>query len=205
MKTLNIKIGNEDLKFLKENKYAMCFALQEKDMGYDMICCCSLNYLLLNTIGVGKDYEIFCCQSITDHQRIRIAAGPVPIATGDQITITSSGLFSSPVSGTCPDALELINEYGNLYPGFSRQIDWQGNVSFVPVFVAPYASVKGSYTMKPDDTVKIWFEQFTESGIFLKDFLPPSRTAGRSKSIEILLTDNETDLLYENGNWQKNC
>ncbi len=203
MKNITITVAEQDLSFLKQNKYALCFACRDRELGYDVICRADMNYMGNTTIGFGNEYQIFCCQSVTNRETLVLSTNLVNIALGQQITLNEAGTFSSPVGEGSGESITLNNDYGNIYPGYSRKISYGGSEAFLPVFVAPYASVKGTYTMCPRDVVQIWFEQFAKSQIFLKDFLIQEKGIGRSSLAEAALTDGGVQLLYQNGNWQK--
>lgn len=205
MKKINIEIAADELSLLKQNQYALCLACCEKNTGCDVIGYAAMDYMAANIIEIGEAYQIFCCKSIKNHEKIFLSAGPVDIALGEQVRIDSSGIFSAPVTGKDPEAICLINECGNLYPGYSRKISFNGGTeNFLPVFVAPYVSIKGSYSFNPQDKARIWFEQFAEIGTFSMDYLNPSLSkAGRSGAIEVPLTDDVVRLLYKNAAWKK--
>lgn len=204
MKTLQINISANDLTLLKENQYALCFACNEADAGYDVICHADMNYLCSVEFEFMDEYQIFCCQNIRNGEELLISTDPVPILPGQQITLDSTGVFSSVVSGTEPDCIELINNYGNLYPGFSRKISCNACEDFMPAFVAPYISVKGSFLLKPADNVLVWFQQYAKGSSFTRGLLKKIFNAGKSRAAEASLTDNQVcSLTYENGIWKK--
>lgn len=203
MKTINVSIASVDLAILKQNKYALCYALKEANMGYDVICAADMDYMGHNVFGVSNEYQIFCCSNITNNEKINISTESADISIGQQVTINENGIFSGAVSGRVEDAFELINNFGRLYPGFSRKISFRGNEKFLPVFISPYISIKGSYSLKPDNMVRIWFEQFAESGVFLSDFLQQMIKVGQSTGVEVFLDKDKIDISYQNGNWIK--
>lgn len=203
MKNLTVKIAEEELSILKTNGYALCFSCRDKDGGYDLICRAGMDYLVNTTIGFEDTYQIFCCQSITDKEAVTLATNSVLISRGQKIVLDEAGVFSAPEAGDGGRSLTLINRYGNIYPGYSRKISYGGKEAFLPAFVAPAVSIKGTYTLEPQDTVQVWFGQDAKNSVFMRDLLPLRKGAGRSNSIEVGLADGGVEICYQGGNWKK--
>ena len=160
MKKVIVNIAEEDLKLLKENRYALCIAFREKDMGYDMVCYSCMDYLLNNSIEITEEFSVFYCKNIQFGEKVVVSGGPYNIQLGQRITIDEYGSFKDIENGFEGNRIEIINEYGNLYLGFSRKIIFSGIQSTLPAFVSPYISLKGEFTFEPEDMMRIWFEQF---------------------------------------------
>ena len=203
MITININVAGADLTFLKQNQYVLCMACREMDMGYDVICFSEKDYLSYNVIAIFDEYQIFCCKNHIDRKKLMISVGPVNISMGQKITMSQEGNFSQVTGGTRKDGFEMVNDYGAIYPGFSRKIHYQGSEMFLPAFVADCASVKGTYVLRPDNRIQVWFEQFVESGVYFSDFSAKIVKAGRSRAMEVILNQDVINLSYQEGNWIK--
>lgn len=103
MKNITIKIGDQDLAFLKQNKYALCFSCRDKDLGYDVICHAGMDYMTNTTISFADEYQIFCCQSVTDNEPLILSTNLVNIAIGQQIILNETADFSAPFSEAVQD------------------------------------------------------------------------------------------------------
>lgn len=203
MKKVVINIASEDLSVLKENNYKLCVSFSEKNMGYTMVSCADTKYLARNTVEVTEDYSVFCSSSVHSGQQVTVSAGPCTIGLGQRITLDQYGSLGNVTEGGSANEIEIINEYGNIYPGFGRKINFLDAERFEPVFVSLYVSVKGTFSMEPEDRIIIWFEQFAESGQVLESNFVDMVKAGKSTKIEVQLSDSETEVTYENGSWKK--
>lgn len=203
MKEVVINIAEEDMVFLKKNNYALCAAFRERDMGYSVICCTSMGYLSQNTINVGEELCVFYCKNIKIGEKVEVSAGPCGIEPGQRVTVDEYGSLKNVELGSVEGKIEIINNYGSIYPGFYRNLSFLGVQSELPAFVSPYASVKGEFTLEPEERMVIWFEQFAESGRIIGSAFENILKAGKSVSIEVMLSDTSTQVSYENQMWKK--
>lgn len=63
------------------------------------------------TISFADEYQIFCCQSVTEREPLVLSTDSVPVALGQQITLNEAGNFSTPVSGD--GGVQLFYQNGN--------------------------------------------------------------------------------------------
>lgn len=203
MKEVVINIAEEDMALLKKSNYALCAAFREKDMGYSVICCAGTDYLSKNVIDIGEELSVFYCKNIKIGEKVAVSEGPCRIEPGQRVTVDEYGSLKNIESGSVEGKIEIINNYDSIYPGFYRNLSFQGEESGRPAFVSPYASVKGTFTLEPEERMAVWFEQFAESGkIIGKDFENILK-AGKSRAIEIVISDTSTQVSYENQSWKK--
>lgn len=207
MANIKVSIAENDLKTLKTNKYNLCLAFGERSMGFDVVCIGTDDYSSSNTFQVGNEYAVFFCKSVTDGETVDVASEVQNIELGQQITINKDSVFEKPVEGKYPNRLEIVNDYGNVYPGFARKVKYGTNESMRLAFVSPYISVKGTFAMEPDNLVRIWFQQFAEIGTYFTDFIKEKEMSGRSVYVDALIdasTKPDTVVLtYVNGKWKK--
>lgn len=207
MTDIKVNIADNDLKTLKSNKYNLCLAFREKSIGFDVMCMVADDYSSVNTFKVGNEYAVFFCKSVADGEAVDVASEVQNIELGQQITINKDSVFEKPVEGKYPNRLEIVNDYGNVYPGFARKVKYGTNESMRLAFVSPYISVKGTFAMEPDNLVRIWFQQFAEIGTYFTDFIKEKEMSGRSVYVDALIdasTGVDTVVLtYANGKWKK--
>ncbi len=208
MANIKVSIAENDLKTLKTNKYNLCLAFGEKSMGFDVVCIGTGNYSSLNTFKIGNEYTVFFCASLTDGETVAVSSQVKDIELGQQITINKDSVFEDPVEGKYADRLEIVNNYGNIYPGFGRKVKYGTDESIRFAFVSPYVSVKGTFTMEPENVVRVWFQQFADTGTYFTDFIDKNRMSGTSTYAEAVIdcsAGTDTVLLtYMDGKWQKN-
>lgn len=207
MTDIKVNIAENDLKTLKSNKYNLCLAFREKSIGFDVMCMVADDYSSANTFKVGNEYAVFFCKSLTNGEVVDVASEVQNIELGQQITINKDSIFEKPVEGKYSDKLEIVNNYGNVYPGFARKVKYGTDESMRLAFVSPYISVKGTFAMEPDNLVRIWFQQFAEIGTYFTDFIKEKEMSGRSVYVDALIdasTKPDTVVLtYMNGKWKK--
>lgn len=203
MKEVVINISENDIRLLKCNNYALCVAFPEKDMGYSVICYADMKYLLNNVINIGEELSVFYCNDIREGEKVRASAGPCSMKPGQRVTVDEYGSLKDVEAGGIDGKLEIINNYDSIYPGFYRSISFFGVQSELPAFVSPYASVKGVFTLEPEERMLIWFEQFAESGKIIDNNIKNILKAGKSSFIEVELSHTSVQVLYENQIWKK--
>lgn len=208
MANIKVSIAENDLKTLKTNKYNLCLAFREKSIGFDVVCIGTDNYSSVNTFKVGNEYAVFFCRTLTDGEAVDVSSEVKTIELGQQITINKDSVFENPVEGKFADRLELVNNYGNIYPGFGRKVKYGTDESIRLAFVSPYVSVKGTFTMEPEHVVRVWFQQFAAAGTYFTDFIDKERMSGTSTYAEAVIDcsagADTVWLTYADGKWQKN-
>lgn len=203
MKEVTIIIMEEDMVLLKKNNYALCIAFKEKDMGYSVICYASTDYMPRNIINIGEELSVFYCKNIQVGENVAVSAGPCSIELGQRITVDEYGSLSNTEEGSFVGKLQIINKYDSIYPGFCRSLSFLEKQSEFPAFVSPYVSVKGEFTLEPEERMIIWFEQFAESGKIIDNNFENVLNAGKSSAIEVSLSGTSVQVSYENQNWKK--
>lgn len=208
MANIKVNISENDLETLKKNKYKLCLAFKEKSIGFDVVCIGTDEYFSSNTFKVEDEYAVFFCKSLEDGEVIGDSSGIKKIELGQRITVNQFGFFESPVKGQYSDRLEVVNDYGSIYLGFGRKVKYGTDESMRYAFVSPYASVKGTFTMKPENKIRIWFQQFATTGTYFTDFISEKRMSGRSTYVETFIDASmgvdTVVLTYADGKWQKN-
>ena len=207
MANIKVNISDNDLKTLKANKYNLCLAFREKSIGFDVVHIGTDEYFASNTFKVEDEYAVFFCKSLEDGEVIGDSSEIQKIELGQRITVNKYGIFGSPVEGQYSDRLEIVNNYGDVYPGFGRKIKYGTDDRMRYAFVSPYASIKGSFTMEPENKIRVWFQQFAKPGTYFTDFINEKRMSGRSTYVDAFIdvsTESDTVVLtYANGKWQK--
>lgn len=202
-KQIEITIGEEDLRMLKEAEYLLCFAGRDKDYDYGIIGCAWKNYFQNNRLEVGEICRIFFCQNIREGE-VYCSNASAYIELGQQITIEKFGSFSTSVDMGRKDRIKMLNNYGSLYPGIKREVVFQERVEQAPVFLAPYASVLGAYEIVPICKFKLWLAQCVKSGQVMDREMRDTIGAGKSREIELDLNKSEKcSIRYEGGIWKK--
>lgn len=203
MKEIVINIMEEDMVLLKDNRYSLCIAFREKDMGYSMISYACTDYLLRNVINIGEELSIFYSRNIQIGEKAVVSSELCKIEPGQSVTIDEYGSFKDINTGSDAGRIKIINKYDAIYPGFCKKLSFSGVQSELPAFVSPYVSVKGEFTMEPEERAIIWFEQFAESGTVIDNNFKDLYKAGKSGVIEVSLSDTPVQIAYENQIWKK--
>ncbi|HIU75778.1 MAG TPA: hypothetical protein IAC62_07845 [Candidatus Pelethocola excrementipullorum] len=202
-KQIEITIGEEDIRMLKEAGYLLCFAGRDKNYDYRIIGGAWEHYFQNNRLEVGEICRIFFCQNIREGE-VYFSNSSADIGLGQQTTIERSGSFSRSVDMRKKDRIKMLNNYGSLYPGIKREVIFKERVEQVPVFLAPYASVKGEYEIVPVCKFKLWLAQCVKSGQVMDREMRNTIGAGKSREIELDLTKSEECAIrYEKGIWRK--
>lgn len=206
MANIKVNIAENDLKTLKTNKYNLCLAFGERSMGFDVVCIGTGDYSSSNTFKVGNEYAVFFCASLMDGEAVAVSSQVKDIELGQQITINKDSVFENPVEGKYADRLEIVNNYGNIYPGFGRKVKYGTDERMRIAFVSPYVSVKGTFAMEPENVIRIWFQQFADTGTYFTDFIDKNRMSGTSMYAEAVIDSSagsDTVLLtYADGKWK---
>lgn len=207
MANIKVSIAENDLKTLKTNKYNLCLAFGERSMGFDVVCIGTDDYSSSNTFQVGNEYAVFFCKSVTDGETVDVSSEVQKIELGQQITINKDSVFENPVEGKYSNRLEIVNNYGNVFPGFARKVKYGADEGMRVAFVSSYVSMIGTFMMEPVNMVRIWFQQFAVTGTYFMDFIKEKEMSGRSAYVDALIdasTKPDTVVLtYVNGKWKK--
>jgi hypothetical protein len=168
-KTVIITIANDDLTFLKKNKYSLCFAKKVNGV-YNVVWSSATDYLYKNTFSWTPHYQLFGSNSFQDSIGVTTDTNVVPIELGMQSVLDSAGVLGDATSGGASTDITLINNYGSIHPGVSAMsTDIHGNTTTTPIYVAPESILKGSTTLTPIETVQVWFEQNIQTGTMFSD------------------------------------
>lgn len=209
-KTLTIIIGNADLGVLRTSDYLLCIAKGMDGQQYDIVWQAFAEYLANNTFSWTPDYNLFIATSFKDGATLKPSSESDAIKIGQQTTLSNLGIFSPPITGNYPNALIMVNQYGNIYPGViqsSTGID--GKTNRTPAYISQTPNVKGVIQFQPVEKLLVWFEQSVEtSNMFsVPPITDPSSaliSSAQSFAIEVDMTKTDTaTIMYENSEWSK--
>lgn len=197
--TITIQIAKQDLKILKDDRYHLCIAGRMDDSDFTVVWYAAERFTYNNKIEINNEYGVFASQKGT--KKVFEDFPGTPASIGEKCTIDKYGTISQAVTGDNPDAIVLVNQYGNLYPGLTRSgIGIYGEEFSNPVFLSRNAILRGEFEYFPTDQFKIWFEQNKVAG----DILPQQkmRAAITDYAIVDLAKRNAPVLSYSEGYWK---
>jgi hypothetical protein len=210
-KAITIQIAPDDLETLKGSKYKLCFAKKVKGAKYNVVWQSYGNYLANNQFSWTPEYQIFGSNQFQNKNQVQVSTNLLAIEMGEKIILDSDGNLKPPSKGDVPNALTLLNKYGNIHPGVEQSstgID--GKTLSTPIYVTAKPIVPGTINLTPLDRVLVWFEQGIKTSTIFT-ILPPISTADKVRSdgassygIEIDLTGSDSATwLYKNGGWTR--
>lgn len=207
-KKLTILIAANDLQDLTDAGYLLCFAKKVAGESYDIVWRAFTKYFTNNVFSWTSHYKLLSTNAFIAGATPRSLTESTAIQIGQQTTLDSAGVFSSPVTGSNPNVLEMTNQYGKIYPGVcqtSTGID--NSIIDTPIYISQQANVPGVITFKPIEKALVWFEQGVKTSTMFS--VPPqlgvsrmAPTTGQSFATEVVMTSTDTATRkYENYQW----
>ncbi len=200
-KSLVVEVGEQDLQTLKTNGYNICFAKKVEPHSYNVIWQAYDYYLAENKMSWCSIYSLFGSFYFQDGEQVAVATNEIQIAPGEEGTLEGSGVLSGPVTGSLPEKIVMVNQYGEIHPGLKQLVRTpRGELLSASLFLTVDGVLKGSTSeMKPVEELLVWFEQGACSGMM---FGSEGTYGARTKAIEIDMTGTSSATrLYENGAW----
>ncbi|MDE6252665.1 MAG: hypothetical protein K2M78_08510 [Lachnospiraceae bacterium] len=197
--TIIIQIAKQDLQILKDAEYHLCIAGRMNDTDFTVVWYATEKFAFNNKITINDEYEVFASNGCS--KKVFVDFPGTPAEIGEKCLIDKYGNISQAITGQNPNAIVLVNEYGNLHPGLNRTgTGIQGEEFNNPLFLSRNAILPGEFEYFPSYQIKIWFAQNTETG----EILPQQKM--RSALTNYILVDlekrNAPVLSYSNGTWK---
>lgn len=200
--TITIQIDKEDLKILKNAEYYLCMAGRIKDADFTVVWYATESYTSNNQIQINNKYEVFASNGCTE--KVSVDFSGVPVDIGEKCVIDKYGIISQAKTGEISDAIVLVNEFGNLYPGLMRRgRGINGEEFYNPLFLSPNLILPGEFDFVPVYQIKIWFAQNVETGKILPQEKKQNMKSAKTNYILVDLEKRDTPVLsYSNGEWR---
>ncbi len=193
-KTVNITITSDDLTFLKDNQYRLCFAKKVNNT-FDVVWQSYQEYLDNNSFLWTPVYQLFGSNEFAGDVLVKVQTNTVNIDLNQQATLDKEGVLGPASTGGTTTGITLVNNYGPIHPGLNQlSTGIGGTQESTPIYVAPDQIALGSDLLTPIDEVLVWFEQNIETSTMFSD----ART--RSTTIDMTNTNTQTRL-YSGGKW----
>ncbi len=193
-KTVNIHLTSDDLTFLKDNHYRLCFAKKVNNT-FDVVWQSYTEYLDNNSFLWTPVYQIFGSNEFAGDVLVKVQTNEVNIDLNQQATLDKEGVIGPASTGGTTTGITLINNYGPIHPGLNQlSTGIGGTQESTPIYVAPDQIALGGDLLTPIDEVLVWFEQNIETSTMFSD----ART--RSTTIDMTNTNTQTRL-YSGGKW----
>ncbi len=194
-KTVTIEIDPKDLETLKASNYKLCFAKKVSEF-YSVVWQSYSEYFVTNLFSWTPQYQIFGSKKFNDGMEVEMRTNIINIGLGEESTLDKAGVLSDPKMGGLDDTtITLKNEFGLIdlcLNQLSTGID--GIQISTPICIIPV--VAGVVSMKPVESVLVWFEQNIETSMMF------SNTQPSSLKVEINLTNTSSAVrLYKNQTW----
>lgn len=195
-KTVKIQIADTDLRNLKDNDYLLCFAKKVGDNAYNVIWQAYDKYLSNNVFSWTPQYQLFGTNNFQANTQVSTQTNLLSIGLGESSTLDKYGLLNPPASGGPSNAVSLVNQYGNIYPGVSQiSTGIDGSITSTPVYVTEKASITGTTTsLIPVEKLIVWFQQNAITSMMF------SNVNGTPVEIDLSIADAAARL-YSNGQW----
>lgn len=193
-KSVNILIDADDLGFLKDNKYMLCFAKKVGD-SFNVVWQAYDKFLANNNFSWVPQFQLFGSNVFMEQVKVQVSTNPITIGLGQKSTLSKVGLLSQASDGGPLISITMDNEFGPIHAGLNNlSIGLDGNQVSTPIYVAPLGAALGDVVLTPKDAVLVWFQQYIETSTMF--------SSARSNSIEIDLTQTNTATrLYKGGEW----
>ncbi len=190
-KTVNITIASQDLEFLKENAYCLCFAKKVNDT-FDVVWQSYLVYLGNNTFQWTPAYQLFGSILFESQAAVRVSTNAVDIGLGQQATLDKVGNLHAASRGGPANAITMVNNYGRIFPGLIQlSTGLADRQEATPIYVALFLDTT---VLTPSDEILVWFEQNIQTSIMF--------SSNRWNSVTIDMTDTDSQARhYSNGQW----
>ena len=199
-KTVSILIDPKDFLTLRPDTgapYNLCFARKVGDT-FNVVWQSADDYGPQNDFSWDPVYQLFATNTFSAGMKVTVSSNKVPIALGQQSTLSKQILLSTPAIDQAPPAdpqsIVMVNNYGPIHAGLMAQSTLAGKTVLTPVFVSPDADVSGDVTLTPKEVVQVWFARNVETSTMFEGSV--------SKVVQIDLTgDDSATRLYKDGKW----
>jgi len=193
-KTVNIAIASDQLTFLKDNQYRLCFA-KKVNKTFDVVWQSYNDYLDNNSFLWTPVYQLFGSNQFEGDVIVKVQTNTVNIDLGQQATLTAEGVLGSASTGGKSTEITMLNDYGPIHPGLNQlSTGIGGQQESTPIYVATDQIALGSDGLTPIEEIMVWFEQNIETSTMFSD--------AKSRSVTIDMTESNTETRqYANGKW----
>ncbi|KAI0373501.1 hypothetical protein BV20DRAFT_962666 [Pilatotrama ljubarskyi] len=153
--TLTVNVDSADYAALKAAKYKLCIA-KKVDNTYNTVWRGD-TFFAYNQFQWTSKYQVFGTQTYADGALVVASTDAPDIQFGQTALLDEDGTMHN-ASGT-PNprtgTFGVQNDYGGIRIGVNG---WLGD-RFSPIFVTPQTVVNGPVTLKPVESVMVWFDQ----------------------------------------------
>jgi hypothetical protein len=193
-KTVNIAITSDDLNFLKDNAYRLCFA-KKVNHTFDVVWQSYQDYLDNNSFLWTPVYQLFGSNQFVGNVTVKVQTNTVNIDLGQQATLDKEGVLGNASTGGKSTGITLVNDYGPIHPGLNQlSTGIGGQQESTPIYVATDQIALGSDLLTPIEEIMVWFEQNIETSTMFSD--------ARSNSVTIDMTESNSETRrYSSGKW----
>ncbi len=196
-KTVTINIENDDLIYLKANKYSMCFAKKVENQ-YTVTWRISKDFLSTNIFSWTPQYTLSGTIKYESGTEIIANTNTVEIALGETSILSEYGLFSEPITEGKEISINIDNRYSSDIHACISQISTapDGITKIAPIYVTPFLLPLGNISLTTTEIINVWFEQNISTKISIHE--------ARTNCYEFDMTSkNEDYITYKNRNWVK--
>lgn len=158
-KTVYIDIGDEDLRFLKENGYGLCIA-KELEGEISTIWSGTSEFLAHNDFSWYPEYQMYASNTRRIDEPGDARTEVRDIFPGQQCTLDEYGILSEAVTGGPKETLNFCNHYRSVYLNLTqkcREVD--GNTGFKPIYTSCNMIILGEVGVTPTEKIIIWFKR----------------------------------------------
>lgn len=193
-KTVNIAITSDDLNFLKDNAYRLCFAKKVNNT-FDVVWQSYQDYLDNNSFLWTPVYQLFGSNQFVGNVIVKVQTNTVNIDLGQQATLDKEGVLGNASTGGKSTGITLVNDYGPIHPGLNQlSTGIGGQQESTPIYVATDQIALGSDLLTPIEEIMVWFEQNIETSTMF--------SVARSNSVTIDMTESNSETRqYSSGKW----
>jgi hypothetical protein len=198
--SITVFIADDDRHTLLSNNYRLCFA-ESFNGSYTAVWQSYESFFQNSTFSWKNEYGIFIAPNFIEGAQMGFCNNPAAIALGQIITLDSFGSFGSASSGGRANAINLINQYGLIYPAVCQTCSGiDGSYRSNPAFVMPSVAIKGSAEFIPDYKLLVWFDQGVSAGTMIKR--AALKVNARSNFMEVDFSDkSQLSVKYANQTW----
>ncbi|KAG7094765.1 hypothetical protein E1B28_005581 [Marasmius oreades] len=161
---LKVYISDESLTALKEYGYRLCIA-KEVNGKFNVVFQGVNKLLFQNTFRFEDRYRVFGTNTFSDGALIEASTKKNPILGGQEITLSSAGVFG-PASGAVDPAagFTVHNEYTDpIHFG----VDALVGSEYSSIYVAEKPVLSGDVFLTPKKKLLVWFEQNLETDMMI--------------------------------------
>ncbi|KAG7090105.1 hypothetical protein E1B28_011717 [Marasmius oreades] len=162
--SLKVYISDESLTALKEYGYRLCIA-KEVNGKYNVVFQGVNKLLFQNTFRFEDRYRVFGTNSFSDGALVEASTKKNPILGGQEITLSSAGVFG-PASGPVNPAagFTVHNQYTDpIHFGVDALIGSE----YSSIYVAEKPVLSGDVFLTPKKKLLVWFEQNLETDMMI--------------------------------------